>query len=130
MNTRDLLVAAAFAFFATSVHASISTVSTDISAFRLDTRSVPVVDASGSIQIAYADDIWGEDGAGATANISAQYAVEQSQMIGSNLSGIGLFSWRPDKNGFVTISLVSGSVTIEKQLEVINVKHGFILILQ
>lgn len=126
---KGLFVAASALFWA-SAYASVLTVSSDSRSFRVDTRSVPVVDASGSIQIAYAGDIWGEDGAGATANISAQYAVEQSQMIGSNLSGIGLFSWRPDKNGFVTISLVSGSVTIEKQLEVINVKHGFILILQ
>ena len=125
-----LLVTATSALFAASAYASVSTVSSDSRSFRIDTRGVPVVDASAPVQIAYSGDVWGADGAGATASMSARYVGEESQLVDSSLSGIGIFSWWPDKNGFVTLSLVSGTAAIEKRLEITNVKRGFILIVQ
>ena len=125
-----LLVTATSALFAASAYASVSIVSSDNRSFRMDTRSVPVVDASAPVSIAYSGEVWGVDGAGATASISAQYVGEEPYMLGIGLPGIGLFRWWPDKNGLVTLSLVSGTAAIEKRLEIINVKRGFILIYQ
>lgn len=125
-----LLVTATSALFAASAYASVLTVSSDSRSFRMDTRSVPVVDASAPVSIAYSGEVWGVDGAGATASISAQYVGEEPYMLGIGLSGVGLFSWWPDKNGLVTLSLVSGTAAIEKRLEITNVKRGFILIVQ
>ena len=124
------LFVAASALFGASAFASISIVSSDSRSFRMDTRSVPVVDASAPVFIAYSGEVWGADGAGATASMSAQYVGEVAQILGSSFSGIGLFRWWPDKNGLVTLSLVSGTAAIEKRLEITNVKRGFILIYQ
>ena len=125
-----LLVAATSALFAASAYASVSIVSSDSRSFRIDTRGVLVADASAPISIAYSEDVWGADGAGSTANINAQYAGEESYMLGNSLSGVGFFRWSPDRNGFVALSLVSGSTTIEKMLEITNVKRGLFIILR
>ena len=130
MKITGLLVVATSVFFVASAYASVLTVSSDSRSFRVDTRSVPVVDASAPLLIAYSGNLWGTDGAGSTSSINVQYAVEPSQILGSSLSGTGFFSWRPDKNGFVTLSLFSGTAIIDKRLEVTNVKHGFILIVK
>lgn len=124
MKATYLVLMAAFCVL--SAQAAKTCVGTDSGVFKLDTRSIHVMEGA-PLMVTYSGDLWGAAGAGETAEFLTKRGTEAAKTVVSGLADAGTYAWHPEGKGVYVITLRSGTATLTATFDVSRVT-GMILL--